>query len=137
MRQEVNELESVQRHFTRRLADLRGYSYRERLRNLSLLSLESQRQMADYLTIYKIIHKQIGISTQDAGLNLSTCNTRGGGLRLLQHCATSVSASSHFKFKAASLWNSLPTDLLQLPKLSLFKSAIRNKLLADDLAFFD
>ena len=40
-RQQVNELESVQRRFTRRLASLRGYSYGERLRNLSLLSLES------------------------------------------------------------------------------------------------
>ena len=81
----------------------------------------------------------MGISLQDAGLNLSTSKTKGeeGGLRLLQHSATSVSASSHFKFRAASLWNSQPTDLLQLPKLSLYKSAIRNKLLADDLAFFD
>ena len=67
MRQEVNELESVQRRFTRRLAGLRGYSYGERLGNLSLLSLESQRQMSDYLIIYKIIHKQMGISLQDAG----------------------------------------------------------------------
>ena len=79
LRQEVNELKSAQRRFTRRLAGLRGYSYGERLRNLSLLSLESQRQMADYLTIYKIIHKQMGISLQDAGLNLSTINTREGG----------------------------------------------------------
>ena len=105
LRQEVNELESVQRRFTRRLAGLRGYSNGERLRNLSLLSLESQRQMVGYLTIDKIIHKQIGISLQDAGLNLSTSNTRGrgGGLRLLQHSATSVSASSHFNFRVASL----------------------------------
>ena len=62
LRQEVNELESDQRRFTRRLAGLRGYSHGERLRNLSQLSLESQRQMTDYLTIYMIIHKRMGIS---------------------------------------------------------------------------
>ena len=90
---------------------------------------------SELLNYYKIIQKQMGISLKDAGLNLSTSNTRGGSLRLLQYSATSVSASSHFKLRAALLWNSLPTDLLQLPKLSLFKPAIRNKLLADYLAF--
>ena len=83
----------------------------------------------------------IGLSpykTQDLISQLAILDRGGGGgLRLLQHSATSVSASYHFKFRAASLWNLLATDLLQLPKLSLFKSAIRNKLLADDLAFFD
>ena len=67
LHQEVNELESVQRRFTRHLTGLRGYSYGERLWNLSLLSLKFQYQMADYLTIYKIIHKQMSIlyKTQD------------------------------------------------------------------------
>ena len=36
LRQEVNELESVQRRFTHRLAGLRGYSYGERLRNVTV-----------------------------------------------------------------------------------------------------
>ena len=62
--QEVNELESVQKRFNRRLACSISYSYGERLQNLSLLSLESQRQIADYLAIYKIINKRMGISVK-------------------------------------------------------------------------
>ena len=138
LRQKVNELESVQKRFTRRLAGLRGYSYGERLRNLSLLSLSSPcvRWQTTSLFIRLFISRWASLyKTQDLISYLAILG--GRDFRLLQNSATSVSASSHFIFRAASLWNSLPTDLLQIPKQSLFKSAIRNKLLADDLSFFD
>ena len=44
LRQDVEELESVQRRFTKRLVGMKSCSYGTRLRNLSLLSLESQRK---------------------------------------------------------------------------------------------
>ena len=82
----------------------------------TLLSLEPLCQMADYLTIYKIIHKQMGISLQDAGLNLSTSNTRGGE-GVVSGCFNIVTLPSPCRFTLNSEQRhrgarSLPTDLL-------------------------
>jgi hypothetical protein len=84
MRQEVDELEAVQRRFTKKVTGQAQLSYGARLRNLSLLSLESQRMQADLIAVYKIRHGLAGISLEDAGLSLCVGNTRGGGVRLQQ-----------------------------------------------------
>ena len=60
LRQDVDELESVQRRFTKRLAGMKNCSYGTRLRKLSLLSLESQREYTDLITVYKLIHGMMG-----------------------------------------------------------------------------
>ena len=70
LRQEVNELESVQKRYTKRLIGQAQHTYGERLRNLSLFSLESQRELADYVMIYKLCHNIIGITLEDTGLFL-------------------------------------------------------------------
>ena len=77
LQQEVNELESVQRRFTKRLIGQAQHTYDERLRNLSLLFLQSQHELTNYVMIYKLSYNMIGITLEDAGLSLSTNNTRG------------------------------------------------------------
>ena len=79
----------------------------------------------------------MGISAEEAGLALSICNTRGGGLRLQQKFAVSVSVASRFKFRAVAEWNSLPLDTICHPNFSSFKSSIRQWLLTIDAAFFE
>ena len=100
--QDIEILEAVQRRFTKRLVGQRNCSYRERLRNLSLLSLESQRIETDLITAYKPIHGMMGISVEEAGLELSASNTRGDGTRMQQKFAASVSVASRFKFRAVA-----------------------------------
>lgn len=137
LRQEIDELEAVQRRFTKRLTGQAQLSYATRLTNLSLLSLESQRRLSDYVTIYKLCHNMLGVTLNDVGLSLSANNTRGGGLRLQQHHTTSVSSASHFKYRAGTMWNALPYDIIRQPSLSLFKNAVKTKMHDDDLAYFD
>ena len=136
-RQDIEALEAVQRRFIKRLISQRNCSYGERLCNLSLLSLESQRIETDLITAYKLIHSMMGISTEEAGLALSISNTRGGGICLQQKFAASVSIASHFKFRAVAEWNFLPIDTICRPNLSSFKSDIRQWLLTADAAFFE
>ena len=135
--QDVDELESVQRLFTKRLAGMKNCSYGTRLRNLSLLSLESQREYTDLITVYKLIHGMMGVSLDDTGLKLSSNCTRSGGTRLQQLEPTTTLCASRFKFRAASMWNSLPWEAYQLPRLAMFKSYVKQKLLNDDQAYFD
>ena len=51
---------------------------------MSLLSLESQRELTDYIMIYKLCHNMIGITLENADLSMSTNNLRGCGQRLKQ-----------------------------------------------------
>ena len=76
LRQKVNELKSLKRRFTKHLIEQAQHTYGERLRNLSLLSLESQRELTDYVMTYKLCHNMIDITLKDAGLTLSTNNTK-------------------------------------------------------------
>jgi hypothetical protein len=76
LRQEINELESVQRRFTKRLAGQAQHSYRERLRNLSLLSLESQRRLTDHVITYKLCRGMMGISLEDGGRRSLSVNQK-------------------------------------------------------------
>ena len=136
LKYEIDDLEQVQRKFTKRLTGQRHLSYGQRLSNLSLLSLESTRIEADMILVYKILHGLMDITPEDAGLNLCKSNTRGGGLRLLQPRASTAAAASLFPSRASSQWNSLPLDIIKPPSLSLFKVDIRQWLHAIDLAYF-
>jgi hypothetical protein len=56
------ELEAVQRKLTKLVAGERNRSYGQRLADLDLLSLESCRVLYDLITMYKILHRQLGIT---------------------------------------------------------------------------
>lgn len=116
---------------------MKNCSYGTGLRNFSLLSLESQREYTDLITVYKLIHGMMGVSLDDTGLKLSSNCTRSGGTRLQQLQPTTTLCASRFKFRAASMWNSLPWEAYQLPRLAMFKSYVKQKLLNDDQAYFD
>jgi hypothetical protein len=137
LRQEVDELEAIQRKFTKRLEGQSQCTYGRRLHNLSLLSLESQRLHADLLTVHRLRHNGMDMSLEDAGLCVSSSNTRGGGVKLVHLRPTSVAAASHFNYRAASLWNSLPTNITGLSNSSSFKLASTRWLFDADTAFFD
>lgn len=52
----IDNVESVQRYFTRRLPGLRGVTYVDRLFGLNLETLEARRIKSDLLLCYKVIH---------------------------------------------------------------------------------
>jgi len=52
----INSIKRVQRHFTKRLTELRDFSYRERLSILNLDTLEYHRLSCDLILDYKIFN---------------------------------------------------------------------------------
>ena len=77
--QETDELEVIQRSFTKRLSGQRKCLSGERLRNFPMFSIEAQRMESDMIIVYKFIHNFMGITLDDAGLIISRNNTRGEG----------------------------------------------------------
>ena len=62
---DINNLESVQRRFTKRLPGMKKFSYHQRLANLKLESLELRRLRADLLFTYKLVFGIIDLKLSD------------------------------------------------------------------------
>ena len=57
LRKDIDRIERVQRHFTKRISGLNKLSYTERLKALDLPSLEYRRARGDMVECYKITHE--------------------------------------------------------------------------------
>ena len=125
LRRDINLLEKTQRSFTKRLDGLHLFSYPERVRELSTVTLESSRAMADLTFTYKCLHGLIDILPESIGLHLQGGNTRGAGLHLAVPRATTSRVKSYFKYRLPILWNALPLTLLSSTSLNSFRRGLR------------
>ena len=101
LKRDIDSLEKVQRRYTKLICNLRNLPYKERLRELSALSLSNRRIYADMIFIYKCLHDNINFPTSDFGLVLVASTTRGCGCRLRQRIANNKSVNM-FNVRAVS-----------------------------------
>ena len=117
-------LELVQRRFTKHVAGLYCKSYDERCICLELPSLKLRRDFLTVCLVYKILHNYFNVPPESVGLTLSYNNTRSRGIKLhVPRPLCSVFKSS-FMYRATTLWNSLPYNVLQSNNIANFKSAV-------------
>ena len=122
---DIDNLESVQRHFTKRLKGLKHKSYAERLIICSLSSLELRRLVADIVMCYKIINKLVCLKFDDFFEFDTNSVTRGHNLKLkLPHFKTDC-RKNFFSIRIAPVWNSLPSNLVNCSSLVLFKKRVK------------
>ena len=55
LKKDIDEIEKVQRHFTKRIHSVKNLEYEDRLRVLKLPSLEFRRVRGDLIEVYKIL----------------------------------------------------------------------------------
>ena len=87
------ELEKVQRRFTKRLSGLSSMSYPDKLKTLSLPTLEGRRLTADLIFCYKIINGLFSVNPADFFLFRDLKTGRKQKL-VVQH--SRVDARQHF-----------------------------------------
>ena len=73
---DINDVERVQRFFTKRLPGMWNLPYLERLQILSLETLENRRIKNDLVLLYKIVYKFVDIESENM-FPFNTNNTRG------------------------------------------------------------
>ena len=102
-------LENVQRRATRLVPELRGLSYRERLTELNLSTMDYRRKRFDIIQVFKIIHDI------DKNLFFSfTENTqlRGHNLKLNKPRANKSTRLNSFALRNIPVWNNLPPEIV-------------------------
>ena len=78
----IDTVESVQRHFTKRLHNLCNVSYVNRLQVTALESLELRRLQTDPSVVYKILHDDIDSSLCKSFVHTNVKRTTGNCFKL-------------------------------------------------------
>jgi hypothetical protein len=125
-KQNVNELESVQRRATKLVPGLKKMTYDQRLAKLDLLSLEDRRIRGDLIQQFKFTMNIDKIEWSNTPLLLRN-NTKGHNFKiqreLVQNCKVRF---NFFTNRIVPYWNKLPEELNVISKVENFKKIIDN-----------
>ena len=123
---DIQTLESVQRHFTRRIAGCSNLDYWDRLKKLKLLSLQRRRERYRIIHVWKILNNA---APNDIGMEFYQQSRNGTKARVPNFNAKAQASYStlydhSFGVKAARLWNLLPRHVNNQETLTGFKEAL-------------
>ena len=123
----VNQLESVQRRFTKRLPGFNSFSNDERCTWLEInrLEVEFRSLHADLILGYKIVHGYVSLSPDSFFTVVRDHRTRGHSLNLFVPDARVIVGSIFFAVCVINVWNSLPDEVISTNQLSRFKTHIK------------
>lgn len=129
----IRSIESVQRTFTRRIPNISHLNYPNRLKTVSLTSLEERRLCADLCEFYKIVNDQSIVAfeqylTYQPIPRLRALNT----LQLKPRFCRTTLAQNSFVNRNCKVWNLLPNCIVTSTSLAAF----RNQLNSTDLSGF-
>lgn len=119
--QDILQLESVQRNFTKRIPGLQTMPYNDRLNALNLISLELRRLHFDLTFCYKLLTGKIEGSPSDFGLTLSNRKSRGNSYKLTVNISRINARKHFFASRICDPWNSLPDDVVLSESVKAFK----------------
>ena len=128
---DIQELEGVQRTFTSRIAGCYHLNYWERLKRLSLMSLQRRRERYIIIHMWKFLH---GLSSNDLEVQFYQRSRFGTLATVPSMCKGSSighqsNYDSSFGVMGPKLWNAIQYNLNELGTLALFKSKLTSFLL--------
>ena len=128
---DIQELEKVQRAFTARIAGVKHLDYWERLKELSIMSLQRRRERYILLHMWKILNGAVSndlkirfVSRPRTGFKAAVPPLRSGATNRHQSLY-----DSSFAVSGPRLWNCLPSHITTLNEFDSFKRQLTNLLL--------
>ena len=119
----IDQLENVQRRFTKRVTTLKNYSYLERLAILGLEPLELRRLRCDLIQYYKIFNNLTPLSPSDYfTVHQPSLSSRASSSLLIKPFKRPNYVLSSFFYRSIDCWNSLSLTVKQSKSLRVFKS---------------
>jgi hypothetical protein len=129
----IDQIESVQRRFTKRIPCISSMSYLERLAAIKLDTLELRRLRIDLINYYKILNNLTPLNcNQYFKFHTPPFSSRTTQPSLQKPIKGSVKLFSSFFYRAIDCWNYLPPPVRTAQSLSKFKSLLSNT----DLSMF-
>jgi hypothetical protein len=129
----IDQLENVQRRFTKRVTSLKNYTYPERLAILGLEPLELRRLRCDLIQYFKIFNNLTSLNPAEYfTVHQPSLSSRASSSILIKPFKCPNYVLSCFFYRSIDCWNSLSLTLKQSKSLNVF----RNKLNSYDLTKF-
>ena len=123
LRKDIDQIEKIQRHFTKNIIGMKNLNYEERLRLLKLPSLEYRRIRGDMIEVYKILHNLYDSLTTNSLLTLdNNSTTRGHNFKLQKGSFNTTKFKYFFTNRVVNLWNKLSEKIVNAPSLNVFKN---------------
>ena len=125
-KKDINRIERVQRSFTKSIGNLRVCTYKERLLNLGLDSLQCRRLKADLIMCYKTLHGLVDIGSDASCIFMRALNmsTRGNSFKLIKNSVLSQRENNFYNNRIVNIWNSLPDNIVTSNSVTNFKISI-------------
>jgi len=102
----------------------RHFSYKQRLEELNLISLELRRLHLDLIMCYKITFGLVKLCFEDFFQFSPKSTTRGHPYKLfVQRCTTNV-GKHFFSCRVVEPWNNLPCNIADFSSLNNFKRSL-------------
>ena len=122
---DIDRIERVQRHFTKRITGLRSLEYPDRLRKLNLPSLVYRRKRGDMIECYKLTHHIHDPLTTKSLFQLDTdSNTRTNSYKLKKPRFNTQKYQHFFTNRIINPWNGLPAHIVNAKDLNTFKNKL-------------
>jgi len=128
----INSIERVQRHFTKRITELRDISYRECLSILYLDTLEYRRLSCDLTLYYTIFNNLTPWSPSEyfnASISPYSLNSVYHDFNIRKPMCWTNSFENDFFNRCVSAWYSLPSSLVKSKSVASFKYNLRCKMI--------
>ena len=123
LRKDIERLEKVQAIATKMIPGLRNISYKRRLGQLNMFSLETRRLRGELIQAFKIIR---GFDNVDARklFSFSDTITRGNGYKIRLPIARTEVFRNFFTYKVINSWNDLSSEVVSSPSVNAFKARL-------------
>lgn len=125
VKQDIEDIETVQRNFLKRIPSMRYNSYEERLERAQLITLEERRVVDDLVFAYKCLHGQVNLSKDILTLSHNT-QTRSNGRKLKKDKFRTDIRKYFFTNRVVDIWNQLPKDIANAPTVGSFKTKLKS-----------
>jgi hypothetical protein len=127
---DVNRLERTQARATKLIPELRHRPYRERIKELGLMTVKQRRERIDLIQVYKILNKIDNVSANNY-FELCDNPTRNNGHKIkVKRYNTSILCNS-FTYRVENKWNSLSAEIVNSETLTNFKTRLDKLLISE------
>ena len=124
---DIDNIEDLQRYYTKRIIGLSNFSYEERLKKLNLPSLSYRRLRGDMIQVFKITHNNYDPLTTKSLFEFAAdtkSNTRTNGYKIIKVFTNTSSYKHFFTNRVVNLWNSLPVHVVEVDSVNTFKCVL-------------
>lgn len=124
---DIDQIEKVQRGFTKVPRKLKRLSYEDRLEMLKLGTLKERRERGDLIETFKILNGHYDLPEfEQIFTRNKNSNLRGHSLKL-QSCFSHNNPHKHFLTnRVVKAWNKLPEEVVTASNVNQFKNRLDN-----------